>query len=210
MSEIEADLIQVVAASAKLLEQTANTVIANAACMQTVEAMMGEERPLNKEITITNLQFLRFINFIFINNMKVTKVIIQQLLTEVEIGNMKAVFAAYLDIKNKMKIAGDSTSPASLVKNWLENRNQEEENSKWAKQYTTTHKAVIGNIADPKWFMILKEKCTPIVKQFKPLLMAILDIKYPITLQDKNKKQNKKVRYNYTFNNTCTYKKTSQ
>jgi hypothetical protein len=210
MSEIEADLIQVVAASDKLLEQTANTVIANDECMQTVEAMMGEERPLNKGITITNLQFLIFINFIFINNMKVTNVIIQQLLTEVEIGNMKAVFTAYLDLKEKMKIAGDASSPASLIQQWLDNENKEEEHCKWAEQYRTKHNAVIGDIADPKWFTILKQKCTPIVKKFKPLLTAILDIKYPVTLQDENKKQNKKVRYNYTFNNTCTYKKTSQ
>jgi hypothetical protein len=100
MSETEVDLIQVVAASARLLEQTANTVIANADCMQTVEAMMNEGRLLNKDITIMNLEFLRFINFIFINNIKVTTVIFQQLLTEVEIGKMKAVFAAYLDIRN--------------------------------------------------------------------------------------------------------------
>jgi hypothetical protein len=210
MSEIEADLIQVVAASAKLLEQTANTVIANADCMDTVEAMMNEGRKLNKDITIMNLEFLIFINFILINNIKVTTVIFQQLLTEVEIGNMKAVFTAYLDLKEKMKIAGDASSPASLVQQWLDNENKEEENCKWAEQYRTKHNAVIGDIADPKWFTILKQKCTPIVKKFKPLLTAILDIKYPVTLQDENKKQNEKVRYNYTFNNTCTYKKTSQ
>jgi hypothetical protein len=95
-----------------------------------------------------------------------------------------------------MKLVGDSSSPASLVQNWLENENKEEENCKWAEQYRKTHKAVIGDIADPQWFMILKKNCTPIVKEFKPLLNAILDIAFPITLQNKNNKLNKQVRYN--------------
>jgi hypothetical protein len=209
MNDTRTDVIQVVTASNRLLQDTANSVFADAACMDTLEEMMSRKRLLDKDITIMNLEFLGFIDFIFIKNIKVTTLSFQQLLTEVEIGKMKAVFAAYLDMRNKMKI-GDISSPASLVQQWLDNENKEEENCKWAEQYRTKHNAVIGDIADPKWFTILKQKCTPIVKQFKPLLMAILDIKYPITLQDKNKKQNKKVRYNYTFNNTCTYKKTSQ
>jgi hypothetical protein len=195
MSETEADLIQVVTTSNRFMEDTANSVFADAACMNTLEEMMSRKRLLNKDITIMNLEFLRFIDIIFIKDIKVTTLSFQQVLTEVEIGKMKAVFAAYLDMRNKMKI-GDISSPASLVQQWLDNENKEEDNCKWAEQYRTKHNAVIGDIANPKWFMILKEKCTPIVKQFKPLLMAILDIAFPITLQDKNKELNKQVRYN--------------
>jgi hypothetical protein len=195
MSDTRADLIQVVSASNRLLQQTANTVFANADCMKTVEGMMSGKRLLNKDITIINVEFLGFIDFIFINNIKVTTLSFQQLLTEVEIGTMKAVFAAYFDMRNKMK-EDDISSPASLVKQWLDNDDKEEENCKWAEQYRTKHKAVIGDIADPKWFMILKKNCTPIVKEFKPLLIAILDIAFPITLQDKNNELNKQVRYN--------------